>query len=315
MLYLPISISSYTTLTTLVLYGMQSDSALNNNTSITHSSIATNITSIQQTPKRRLVETSPTDMGNVVNMDANALMEMMHGSIAKLLDEKLKNLPTKDDLDEVKTEVKLFTSKIDEISKENQMLRERVRVLEQDKSKDHATIVRLEEHMKRKNIVIRGVSKEKSMYEAVNKIVTERLKINTQIEIEKVRKLYENEEKMSLMVVLKTERMVQEIMKHTTNLKGTAITIEHDLGSERLLDKKVMMQLKKDILFISKAQRVSVRNDKLKIENKWFKWNKNKELVCNFQKAEDVLMTLYGDLISCLDLKYDNILTKLNSKN
>lgn len=286
---------------------MQSNSSTNNN-----------ITAFTHTPKRKLAETSPEDMANqgvVGKMDVSVLMEMMQGSMATLLDEKLKKLPTKEDLDEVTTKVESFTTKMDEIVKENQLLKERVRILEENRNKEHDVIVRLEEKMKRKNIIIRGIDTGKSNYEAVDQVIKSKLKIKTSIEFENIRKLYENEGKMSVIVELNSERMVQEIFKHTGNLKDTGISIECDLGSERLKDKKVLLQLKKYILFISKSKAVSVRNDKMKIENNWFKYNKNKELVCGSQKAEDVLKSVYGDVIACLDLNYANIFNKLISKN
>lgn len=275
------------------------------------------MTPITPAVKRLHAETSPNEKHeNAVGaMNPIDLMEMMQMSMAKLFDEKLKGLATKEDLDVVKTKVDTFTTKINDVIKENQILKEKVRVLEEDKNKDHVTIVRLEEHIKRKNIIIRGVCNNKSIYEAVDGIIKENLKIKTPIEFESIRKIYENNEKRTVVAELKTERMIQEILKHTGNLKGTSISIELDLGSERLQDKKVMMQLKRDILFINKSKRVSVRNDKMKIENKWFYWNKNKELTCEGKKAEDTLHLIYGDVMHCLDIVYNNILSKIISKN
>lgn len=276
-----------------------------------------NNTSNLPTPKRRFAERSPefgiTD-NSVGKMSATDLMEMMHVSMSKLFDDKLQNLATKEDLKKVEVKVETFAIKVDEIVKENENLKLRVMALEENKNKDHKTIVRLEEHMKRRNIIIRGVKKG-PMYEEVDSIFRQKLKINSSLEVENIRKLHESDAKMTVIVEFKSERMVQEILKNTKNLKGTEISIELDLGSERLQDKKVMIQLKKDILFINKSLPVSVRNDKLKIGTKWFKWNNSKELMCGIQKGENVLKTLYGDVISCLDLNYNNIFNKVNSKN
>ena len=77
-----------------------------------------------------------------------------------------------------------------------------------------------------------------------------------------------------------SENAVRDILRHTKNLQRTRISVEYDRNEDRQFNKKVMMELKNIILAKSKLHKVSVRNDKLRIENKWFQCNTNKVLCC-----------------------------------
>lgn len=109
------------------------------------------------------------------NMAITEVMEMM----SKKLDDKLKNLSTKDDLERMETKLETLTIPIEEISRDNIILKEKIRVLEEEKR-------RIEEHMKRKNIVIRGINPGKSIYEAIDLLVKEKLQINNRVEFENI---------------------------------------------------------------------------------------------------------------------------------
>lgn len=85
---------------------------------------------------------------------------------------------------------------------------------------------------------------------------------------------------MTVIAEMQTEKMVEEVFKHTKNLAGSRISVEQELDRERLIQKKVMVELKRNILAVSQRHRVSVRNDKLKVGDKSFMWSKNRKLMC-----------------------------------
>ena len=133
------------------------------------------------------------------------------------------------------------------------------------------------------------------------------------VEIVLASKIYERNGKLSVIAEFHTEQAVQEVMRNKKNLVGSNIFIEFDLNSER--QKNVMLELKKDILHRSKAKRVNAFEDKLVIETKTFVWNRQNKLECEKRNAEDVLKELYGTEMNGLNVSYETLLKKINSKN
>ena len=76
-----------------------------------------------------------------------------------------------------------------------------------------------------------------------------------------------------------------------------------------------MMELKNIIPAKSKLHKVSVRNDKLRIENQWFHWNANKVLCCGKSLGQQVILSLYGDSFNDVCFEYKGLVNKINAKN
>lgn len=64
----------------------------------------------------------------------------------------------------------------------------------------------------------------------------------------------------------------------------------------------------------SNKYKIKVRDDKLKIENRWFKWNSEKILLCGTSNAINVFKELYGEEFN-LNIKYNILKNELNIKN
>lgn len=237
------------------------------------------------------------------------------GLINQSLDEKLKALPSKDDIQQISNKVEDVSEKIDVLSAENQILQDKIKALEEDKEKTERRMLLLEDAVKKKSIIIKGLKSQKSLYKAVDNLFKNKLKISSRVEIESIKKLYDGDEKMAVVVEVGSERMVSEVFKHTKNLAGSNIFIENDLNSKRQQTKKVMLQLKKEILAVSKSKRILIRSDKMRVGEKWFYFNKENVLVCNNESGEDTLKEFYGDSSSQIDILYDSLLSKINSKN
>lgn len=173
----------------------------------------------------------------------------------------------------------------------------------------------LEDTIKRKSIIIRGIKPEKTVFKAVNNIFKNKLKIRKRIEIESTKKIQESSDQMTVIAELKSEQMVYEVLRHTKNLNGSSIVIEQNLNCERLQTKKVMLQLKKEILAFNKSKRILVRNDRIRVDDKWMFYNKEKVLICNNENGEKILTEIYGDAASQIDIVYDSLLNKIISKN
>lgn len=271
------------------------------------------VSGIGPTPKRSSSELSPD--GQVGSMPTKDLLVLMNQSISLLLDEKLKNLPTKDDLLEIKESVSHINQEVVKLTDENKALKVEIQQLKEHREQDMVKMRRIEEDLCRKKILIRGLNINKSPYNAAIKFLREDLKMEKDVSIERAIKLNERNGKMMILVEFTSAIMVSEVFKHTQHLVGTSVYVERDLCSERLQDKGVMLQLKKDILTLDKSKRILVKNDKLVIDGKLFFWNRNKELMCQKSTGLETLVNIYGNSLKdiCVDFKY--LLDKIQSKN
>lgn len=269
--------------------------------------------------RKRLRAESPSNMGvegeTVAGMNAIDLKSIIQGSVAETMDEKLKTLPTKEDFEQISLKVDGVSEKLNALSTENQMLKDQIKMLEEAKSITERRLIFLEDAIKKNNIIIRGMDCQQSAYKAVQKLLKDKLKIKSDIDIVSTKKIYANEKMMTVKAELKNEKMVSDVMKHTKNLSGSSIFIELDLNSERLQTKKIMLKLKNEILEINKNKRILVRNDRIRVGDKWLHWNKEKMLVCDKEGAEKVLKEMYGEEAAKIDISYKSLLTKINSKN
>lgn len=247
----------------------------------------------------------------VGQMAINDLMVFM----SNLMDEKLVNLPTKKDFEEIKTNVHELSGKIDKLQSENQALKEEVKQLKEENEKENKQILFLQEHSKRNNIIFKNIDYKVPLNEAVTDCCKENLKIAKDICIVSTRKLYEKDGKAGIIAEFQSEAIVREVFQHAKNLAGTQIFLDRDLTTEKQKDKRVMLELKKLIQNVSQKHRIKVINEKMRIDQKRFFWNGQKELVSGKQSGKDALKNLYGDAIVSININYYDILSKLTSKN
>lgn len=262
-----------------------------------------------QVAKRKLLEVLPECL--VGNMSLTDLMKAM----TKILDERLEKLLTKEDLDEIIFKINNMNEKVNELSIENQNLKEDIAKLKKERLEDHRHIMLLEEQIKSKNLIFKGVPTNKSAFKAVVSILKEKLKIKKRVEIANVKKVQESNKKMTVLVEMRSSYMVRYILRHAKNLSGSSIYIDRDLNCDQMQHKKLMLQLKKDILHINKSKKIKVLNNKLLIDGNWFMWNNKDELVCGEEKAEVVLKSIYGDSISNVNIEIKNVISRINAKN
>lgn len=269
--------------------------------------------------KRPLKETSPDDLNQadsqeqVGNMNVSDLMLLMTSSLAGLLDDKLKNLPTKGDIEGIKTEMGVLSSKVAELTEENHALKEKILKLEAQREQDMKDIKHVVNTQKRKSLVIKGLEKNRIPSEEVKKLCSETLQIQN-IQIASTKVLFEHNGKIGVAVEFQTEDNVRYILNNIKKLQNSSVSIERDLNSERQADKKALLKLKKNLLSIDQTHRIVVRDDRMKIGDNWLKWNSEKQLICGDKNGFEVLVALYGNKISSSNLNYYDIF-KNNTKN
>lgn len=269
-----------------------------------------NLNSDDQTPKRKFTELSPEKLTGINNMDAGDLIKLIKDTINSNLDEKLKSLPTKADLEEIKTEI---SSDLNALRNENTNLKQELEKVKQENENTKKDLIWLENQINTNKLFFRGLEATDSPKKEVINILRGKLEINPKINT--ARKVYEKDGKMSVIVEFESTHSIHDVFKNTKKLAGTTISIERDLMPTKQLKKKVCLLLKKKILAVSTDHKVTVREDKLKIKDRWFKWSNANKLVAGKDNGEDVLAKLYGEKIKSINLDFDSFLLEINSKN
>lgn len=268
-----------------------------------------------QIAKRRLAETSPESLrttGNelIVTVPVADLRKMMED----IMEDKLKNVSTKSDIEGIKLQIDDVNSKFEEIQKENEILKEEINQLKIDRQKDHQQIQRILNQGRRKNVIFKGIMNKGSPRKSVEEVCKRVMKLPN-VQINSARVLFTNNDKISVIAEMGTDGMAEQIFKNLKLLAGSRIKVERDLTEERQLDRKILMALRSEILEADKTHSVFVKNDSIKIGVHWMKWNKSQELMCGEKKAEDVLTELYGEKVKSLTLSYKSLLEKITQKN
>lgn len=239
-------------------------------------------------------------------MSDKSIMEQMTTLIEKMRDEIMGSIRVS--IDSLRKELHSF-------AEEKNQLIQQIEELKTERKSDRRRLAMLEDQMKRKNVIFRGIPAEENIDEAVKKIASTNLKISMPMPIKSTRKLFDRFGKMGVLVELENESYIREIFKHTKNLAGTNISVERDLNMERQEQKKVMLHLKRSILAINRSHPISVREDKLRIDGKWIAWNMDKQLVSGSLNGLDVLKSIYGETINGINFNYNSILGNINKKN
>lgn len=241
-------------------------------------------------------------------------MRRMNALMNNVLDDKLSNLPTKDDFAELKTKMKDLKVEIQQLNEENELLKIELQVLKDEKRKDHRELMRIVDEKKRNNLIFKGVEGSRNPKEAVEKICKDRIGVPN-VEIRHAVVLSDRAGKANILAEIVSDTMVASIFKNINKLRGTNIFVERDLNENRQTNKKMMLQLKRDILAIDKRHKITVRDDKMKIGNNWFNWNKENKLTSQGKDAELLIKNLYGGKLNSISFEYNQLFKKISEKN
>lgn len=264
--------------------------------------------------KRKASELSPTQLpenSKVSRMEDNRKVCDMKVKDLKLVIEDL----TKKIIKDMFEQVQLLTTEVAKLQIDNTELRKEVQALRVESDMRRRDMIAVEDQVKRKNVIVKGLPSNNSPRDEFSNLCTNRLNLNNQaINIRAVRKIFDRNNKMGIVAELNSEAEVYELLKNSSKLAGTQITIERDLNREKQIQKKVMLQVKKDVLQADRSQRVTVRDEKMRIAGRWFYWNQRKEFTSGNANGISVLDQIYGKNLN-VNLNYLDILSRINNVN
>ncbi|KAL5281730.1 hypothetical protein ACFFRR_005211 [Megaselia abdita] len=107
---------------------------------------------------------------------------------------------------------------------------------------------------------------------------------------------------MTVVAELEKESMVFEALKNSKNLRGASILLDKDLSKDSRDKKAVMFNLKKTLSNIDDRKKITVRNERMRVDNDWFYWDFNKKIMSNKIEGNGVLKRIFNKnpAIECL---------------
>jgi len=178
-------------------------------------------------------------------------------AMSKLLDIKLKNLPTKSDVEglkqELKSDIGAISLQVKQITDDNARLKEEAISLRREA--DKRTINMLLEQQKKKNVVVKGLKVEKNCKLAVKTLIEEKLQLKGS-RVSDVRKLNERDGKMMVLVECESQGEAENILKNGHKLRGSQVFL--DLTLQKQANKIALLELKKFLLAFRRETKVKV---------------------------------------------------------
>ena len=154
----------------------------------------------------------------------------------------------------------------EEWEREKKYLLGRIRRIEEEKD-------RAEREKRRKNIVIKGVDwKEGNNEGTVKEFIREKMKIGA--EIERTHMIRVGNKNTIIVATMKSMEEKIRIMKEKRKLEK-GIYIDDDLTRE---EREIQQRIRRiDRVRREEGECVKIGYKKLKIENRWYRWNENEE--------------------------------------
>ena len=76
-----------------------------------------------------------------------------------------------------------------------------------------------------------------------------------------------------------------------------------------------MLKIKKDILIEDAHFKILVRDDQLKIDNKWFRFDSQNKFVCGSENGKNIIDKMYNNRLKNVCLDFDILKNLITSKN
>lgn len=184
---------------------------------------------------------------------------------------KVYNADIYDRIVKLNNEVNALRDDNTRISRELDEWKQRTTLLERD-------LEQVQKKQKRASVVFKGLADNISPKAAVDEVCVRALAVQDVV-VKEAKKIFQRDGKMSALAELSDESMVSTILRNSSKLKGTTISVDRDLTRDARQKKSAMLTLKRDITQIDNSKRIIVRDDRMRVEDRWFYWNGEKQLM------------------------------------
>ena len=229
----------------------------------------------------------------------------------KLFDAKLQNVATKEDIRGLASKINTLHIDVENLKEENAALKSEIECMKNQNRMKNADLNRLIDQDKKKKLIFKGLETTNPKVD-VQTVCKEKLAIRD-VEVKSATKLFERRGKATVIADFGSEDAAYKILRNSYKLAGTPIIVERDLNNDKRIKKQIMLRIKKDILTIDSHLKIFVRDDLLKIENKWFRYNNQNEFVCGSENGKIEIDKMYNGRLSNLCFNYDFMLNVIKN--
>lgn len=188
------------------------------------------------------------------------------------------------------------------ILKELEEYKQKTLTLERD-------LMMVDKRQKRNNVIFKGLNEDASPKTVIEGVCSQVLEVPN-IVVKETRKTFNRDGKMNVIAELESENMVNDLLRNSSKLKGSEISLDRDLTRDAREKKSAMLKIKKELNGMDSSKKIVVRDDRMKVENRWFYWSGEKKLMCGSEDGKVVLSNLFGNNVNILDLSYKSVLDR-----
>lgn len=222
--------------------------------------------------KRKVVEVSP-EQTQSKRHDMGLTKEEYTKIMSELLDVKLQNVATKDDIATVKTD-------IISIKEECSVLKAAVDSAKKREQLIVSELKNLQIQIRKNNLVFRGINSNPDPDEMKNAIIVfckENLGVDN-LDIQRVSQLGKNN---VILVEFAKFSCVQQILRNTIKLKRSTVSIQRDLPQTMRATRNALVWLRKNLITVNKNNTYKIQGDKMLINGCLFMVADDGGLCCN----------------------------------
>lgn len=190
-------------------------------------------------------------------------------SIGKIIDTKLAVLPTKDDFNLLREEMK-------SLKIENESLKVQIKSLKENERQLNKRLEMLENNSRKNNLIIKGLlfSDQDNLLDIVDDFFSNVMKIEDKVEIVEVRPLgNKNMKKRHVMVSFLRNHEKWTVLRQTSRLKGTDWRIQQDYSLKTRNRRHNLFRLRWEIRRLNSNLKSFIKVDKLIINDVIFSWD------------------------------------------
>lgn len=232
-------------------------------------------------------------------MDQDATGQQTRGQllddIGKLLDKKLANLVTKQD-------IALLTKQIEELKEENEALKIEVVKLKDREVRIASKLIDLESRARRNNLIFRGIhvtEQTKDYKRLVAKFCEEKLNMGKNVWVNRAHPL--DYDKGAIIAHFPEDSAIEYIMSQTQNLKGTNFYIHRDFPQEIRVKRARLAAVRSEVKRVAGWRRMPLVYDHVYINNIRFSWEDDKLMAGKDDGAEKLRAMFKHDFREALE--------------
>lgn len=244
--------------------------------------------------KRQRPYSSPDSIDSVSSMSENEKVgDLTQGqlmiALSTLLDSKISNLATKDDL-------VFLSSQIHDLTEENRQLQQKVGLLEREQGFIKAKLIDLEGRARRNNLIFRGLKwdrQTKDFKHLVRRFCADQFGSEDRLYVNRAHPLGKGN---AIIAHIPDDADIEYIMSRVKNLKGTGYTVHRDFPSEVREKRACLAAVRAEVERVAGRRRMPLYFDHLTVEGTRFTWEEGKLRVGREDGVQIMQTLIHHDL-------------------